>query len=42
MAVSDHSSRRFDEQFDNLRGADVRHVTWDQLERDAKGEGEST
>jgi phosphate transport system protein len=39
--VGDHAKNIAEQIIYIARGTDVRHVTWDQLERDAKGEGEN-
>jgi len=39
--VGDHAKNIAEQIIYIARGTNVRHVTWDQLERDAKGEGES-
>lgn len=36
--VGDHAKNIAEQTIYVIRGTDVRHVTWDQLERDAKGE----
>ncbi|TRZ91699.1 MAG: phosphate transport system regulatory protein PhoU [Rhodocyclaceae bacterium] len=38
--VGDHAKNIAEQIIYIVRGTDVRHVTWDQLDRDAKGEGE--
>jgi phosphate transport system protein len=38
--VGDHATNIAEQIIYIVRGTDVRHVTWDQLDRDAKGEGE--
>ena len=38
--VGDHAKNIAEQLIYIVRGTDVRHVTWDQLDRDAKGEGE--